>query len=115
MTDSPGTFPAWLADHEAAPPPKQNKHARTTVGILSTIRLVGLIGFGLFALLTVLGTLASLNADQTHAILVLLGGGFALGMVALAGAVWYAAFSWFVETLNMLVQIAANTDRSITG
>jgi hypothetical protein len=86
----------------------KNAHARTTVGILATVRMVGLVVFiGLIAL-TGLATLVTALTEDQH--LTYLLSGVALVLVqAVFAALWYAGISWLTETLNMLTQIARNT------
>jgi hypothetical protein len=103
MSDSTA-LPEWLAATEA---PK-NKHARSTVAILATVRLIGLILFTGFFALSGLGTLYSTFTSDQHVLAFILGT-MSTAMVAVLAALWYAGISWLTETLNMLTQIARNT------
>ena len=79
--------------------------ARTTAGILNAVRILGTAGFALLALLLViLGIVewADPHTNGTAALLTLVGIGFAF----VGGALFYAVVGWFVDTLQLLTQIA---------
>jgi hypothetical protein len=82
--------------------------ARTTVGILNTVRIVGVVMFALCALILVLAGFAEWADDHTSKLAVV---GIPLGIAvnAVAALVFYAVVGWFVDTLNLLTQIAKNT------
>lgn len=87
--------------------PIRNLQAKGTVGILNTVRW---IGTGVFGLLAALMLLAALFAFVTSG-----GPGYAFAgvvfaaLLALVAALIYAVVGWFVDSLNLLVQIEKNT------
>jgi hypothetical protein len=85
----------------------KNLHARNTLAILGTVRTVGMIIFGVLIAITALGTLIVTFSEESVAGL---GGGLlGLAIEGIFAALWYASASWWIETLNMLMQIAKNT------
>ena len=89
----------------------KNTHARTTLGILSTIRLVGLIGFASMMALTALAATFTAFTGDLSPVMVLGSAVIAVGLQAILAGVFYATIGWLTETLNMLTQIARNTAR----
>ncbi len=87
---------------------RRNLQVRTTVGILNTVRLVGTGAYGLAALLGLVFLLVSVAQPNTSWTALISG---ILGVAAsvVFGALFYAVVGWFVDTLNLLKQIATNT------
>ena len=84
----------------------KNLQARGTVGILNTVRWITVAFFGLVALLGVVFMLANVAQGETSAALV---GLLISGASLIYGALAYAFIGWYVDTLNLLTQIARNT------
>ncbi|MET0525604.1 MAG: hypothetical protein ABWZ91_12440 [Nocardioides sp.] len=82
--------------------------ARTTAGILNIVRIVGT---ALFAVIAVILGIAGLiewvdpHTNGLTAVLVIIG----VGVAVVSGLLFYATVGWFVDTLNLLTQIAKNT------
>lgn len=112
MSDSPA-LPEWLIDyndHTAPATPQRDRHARTTVGILSAVRTIGIVLFGIGIAIGVLGMVVGTLTADNHVQAFFLSAASTVSLTVFA-ALWYATFGWFVETLNMLTRIAANTAR----
>src|SRR3954470_19416310 len=87
---------------------RKNMQARTTVGILNTVRVVGTVVIALSALALVLLGFAQWADDHTSKVAVV---AIPIGIAAnvVVGLIFYAVVGWFVDTLNLLTQIAKNT------
>jgi len=89
--------------------PKRNLQARTTAGILNLVRIVGTALFGLNALgVAIYGIVAWADPHTSKLAVVLIPLGVLMGLVI--AALFYAVVGWFVDTLNLLTQIAKNTE-----
>ena len=88
----------------------KNRQAKATVGIRNTVRTIGTVFFGILAVVTLLGTLiGTFTSDQ--GLLVFLVGIVSTGMTVVFGALFYAVVGWYVDSMNLLTQIAANTTK----
>ena len=96
----------------ASPPgrPSLNRQAKATVGILNTVRWIVTIVFGLMAALTVLGALLGLTSNGG---VYAFAGLAAAAVLALWAALIYAVVGWYVDSLNLLVQIEENTKPAV--
>ena len=89
--------------------PKRNLQARTTASILNLVRIVGTALFGLNALgVAIYGIVAWADPHTSKLAVVLIPLGVLMGLVI--AALFYAVVGWFVDTLNLLTQIAKNTE-----
>jgi ABC-type polysaccharide/polyol phosphate export permease len=97
-----------VTNPSAAP---KHTQARATVQILSTVRMIGTIGYALLTGIVALGTVIGTFTTSGSHIAFFFGGVVATVMIAIFGALFYATIGWLVETLSMLTEIAKNTAR----
>ena len=91
---------------------RKNLQARTTAGILSTVRIIGTALFALNALgVAIYGIVEWADPNTSKFAVVLIPLGVLMWLVIAAG--FYAVVGWFVDTLNLLTQIARNTATSL--
>jgi hypothetical protein len=94
----------------AAPRPVRNLQARTTVGILNIVRYVTVGVFGLTTLLFTIFLLAEVAHPYTSWLSITLGV-MGAGLSLVLGAMGYAIIGWYVDSLNLLTQIANSAAR----
>ena len=87
-----------------------NYQARTTVGILNTVRWLTVALYFIAVVIGVVGAFSGLVTGNGN---VFLQGLIITVISTMFGALSYAFIGWYVDTLNLLTQIAKNTEAGL--